>query len=185
MLAHGIARAAKAGAGAARRLAMWGAYAALVAIVTASWITARPASADVPPGLALGEPAPRPSPTGAAPPGSGARSTQVHDHDAPMHGPPRPERQGAELGPDNQPKSFARGGLHGRLNLNTATKEELVLLPGIGEAISERVLAWRETHGRFHRVSDLRRVRGIGPKTLDNLRPHLTVIGPTTLRVAR
>jgi competence ComEA-like helix-hairpin-helix protein len=191
MLAHGIASAAKAGAGAARRLAIWGAYAALVAFLTSSWITARPASAEVPPGVALGEPAPREGATAPKPPLASAPPSDVDDTDTEAlersFGPPRPERTGAESGHATQPEArtddTARGGLQGRLNLNAATKEELMLLPGIGDAISERIVAWREARGRFHRVSDLRRVRGIGPKTLENLRPYLTVIGPTTLRV--
>jgi competence ComEA-like helix-hairpin-helix protein len=177
MLADGIG----AVMGRVRRLAMWGAYAAFVAIVTASWITARPASAQVPPIAPLGVPQPAAEDLAAA--AAPAQAAKVAAGDPlPMHGPPRPSP--AERHEDDALR-HARGGLEGRLNINTATKEELVLLPGIGDAISERVLAWRERHGRFHRVVDLRRVRGIGPKTLETLRPHLTVIGPSTLRRAR
>lgn len=74
------------------------------------------------------------------------------------------------------------GELAGRININRAGARELQMLPGIGEAISARIVAWRDDHGRFPRVVDLRRVRGIGPVTMADLRPHLTVNSATTLR---
>lgn len=70
----------------------------------------------------------------------------------------------------------------GVVNINTATKAQLVKLPGIGPAKAERIVEWRARRGKFNRVRDLRRVKGIGRKTLARLRKHLTVKGPTTLR---
>ena len=82
----------------------------------------------------------------------------------------------------------SQGGLQGRLieveraqprtasfqvDLNRAGVPELVQLPGIGETLAKRIVESRETDGAFLDHDDLRRVRGIGPKTLDNLRPHL------------
>ncbi|GIV57197.1 MAG: helix-hairpin-helix domain-containing protein [Bacteroidetes bacterium] len=63
----------------------------------------------------------------------------------------------------------------GRINLNTATAEELERLPRIGPAMAARIIAYREEHGPFARVADLTRVRGIGPKTLAQLEPLLYV----------
>jgi competence protein ComEA len=64
-----------------------------------------------------------------------------------------------------------------RVDLNRATKSELMQVPGIGPRLAERILAHRDTSGRFGRVEDLDGVNGIGPATLDKLRPWLTV-GP-------
>jgi competence protein ComEA len=61
------------------------------------------------------------------------------------------------------------------LDLNLATKAELRLLPGLGDALAQRVIDYRQHHGDFRSLDDLRKVFGIGPKTLDRLRPHLFV----------
>jgi competence protein ComEA len=63
-----------------------------------------------------------------------------------------------------------------RVDVNRATAEELQRLPGVGPALSGRVIAAREQKP-FRAVEDLRRVHGIGPKTLERLRPHVTVGG--------
>ena len=64
-----------------------------------------------------------------------------------------------------------------RLDLNKASAGELMALPGIGEKRAQAVVAWRDAHGPFHCVDDLDDVRGIGPATLDRLRPFVCV-GP-------
>lgn len=63
----------------------------------------------------------------------------------------------------------------GRVNVNTAGSEELQSLPGVGPAIAERILAHRETHGRFETPRDLLKVSGIGPRTLESLEDLITV----------
>lgn len=62
-----------------------------------------------------------------------------------------------------------------RMNLNTATKEELMTLPGIGEVLAQRILDFRESYGPFQSVDDLDMVEGIGQKTIDKLRERVTV----------
>lgn len=78
----------------------------------------------------------------------------------------------------------SRGGkrVTGKLNLNTATAEQLMMLPGIGPAKAERVVTWRKRNGTFRRVADLRRVKGFGYRTVKKLEPNLDVKGDTTLR---
>lgn len=61
------------------------------------------------------------------------------------------------------------------LDINRATAEELQRLPGIGLKLSQRIVAAR-ARKPFESVDDLRRVSGIGPKTLERLRPHVLVI---------
>lgn len=61
------------------------------------------------------------------------------------------------------------------LDLNSATAAQLEHLPGIGPALAARIVADRSKHGRFTSVDQLDRVEGIGPKTLDKLRPYLMV----------
>ena len=63
----------------------------------------------------------------------------------------------------------------GRIELNTATKRDLMSLPGVGEVIAERILLYREEHGAFAKVDDLLRVRGIGKKTLEKIAPFCFV----------
>jgi competence protein ComEA len=82
----------------------------------------------------------------------------------------------------------AHGGCRGRLieidraepraaefqvDLNEADWPELVQLPGIGETLARRIVESRNRDGRFLDNEDLQRVRGIGPKTLDRIRPYL------------
>ena len=62
-----------------------------------------------------------------------------------------------------------------KVDLNTATAEELDTLPGIGPATAEAIIRHRETHGRFRSVTDLLEVRGIGEAKLAQLRPLVKV----------
>ncbi len=61
------------------------------------------------------------------------------------------------------------------VNLNTATAEELQQLEGVGEVLSERIIAYREKHGSFRSVEDLLDVQGVGETRLEKWRPYLTV----------
>jgi competence ComEA-like helix-hairpin-helix protein len=69
----------------------------------------------------------------------------------------------------------------GKLNLNTATVEQLMLLPAMGPLEAERIVTWRKKHGGFKRAADLRRVTGFGYKRFKKLEPFLDVKGDTTL----
>ena len=84
-----------------------------------------------------------------------------------------------------------QGGLQGRMievdrvepgsvaytvDLNSAQWPELTVLPGVGETIAKRIVADREQNGPFRDFDDLRRIRGIGPRTLERLTPYLRPI---------
>jgi len=64
------------------------------------------------------------------------------------------------------------------INVNTASRDVLQKLPGIGPALSERIATYRSTQRPFQRVAELERVSGIGPKTLATLRPMVRVQAP-------
>jgi len=63
----------------------------------------------------------------------------------------------------------------GPVNLNTATAEQLDSLDGIGPAMAQRIIAYRQAHGGFGSVQELDRIPGIGPKRLAALRGKVTV----------
>ena len=69
----------------------------------------------------------------------------------------------------------------GKLNLNTATEDQLRMLPTVGPSKAERIVTWRKKNGGFKRIADLRRVKGFGYKTFKRLEPLLEVKGETTL----
>jgi competence protein ComEA len=62
----------------------------------------------------------------------------------------------------------------GLINLNTADAAELETLPGVGPALTARIIQWREQNGRFSSVDDLLNVAGIGAKTLGALAELVT-----------
>lgn len=61
------------------------------------------------------------------------------------------------------------------VNLNVATAEQLAALPGIGPVTARRIMQDRQQHGRFLRVGDITRVKGISPKVLPRLARHATI----------
>ena len=65
------------------------------------------------------------------------------------------------------------------VDINAADWPELSVLPNIGETLAKRIVESRETQGPFGDVDDLQRVRGIGPKTLEQLRPYLRPLPPS------
>lgn len=62
-----------------------------------------------------------------------------------------------------------------KLNINSASKEELEALPAIGPAIAQRIVDDRTSNGPYKQIEDLARVRGISSRTVDQLRDRITV----------
>ncbi|MCF7803008.1 MAG: helix-hairpin-helix domain-containing protein [Candidatus Marinimicrobia bacterium] len=60
-----------------------------------------------------------------------------------------------------------------QLNINTADRESLMELPRIGPAMSKRIIAHREKNGYFKSFEDLLKVKGIGPATIQKLKPFI------------
>ena len=71
------------------------------------------------------------------------------------------------------------------LNLNTATKDELVALPGIGPAKAQAIVDYRNQHGPFKSVDEIRKVKGIGEKLFLQIKPELAIGAPARNAVAQ
>ena len=60
-----------------------------------------------------------------------------------------------------------------KIDVNAADWPELCLMPGVGEQLAKRIVDYREQNGPFRELNDLRKVRGIGPLTLEGMQPYL------------
>lgn len=67
------------------------------------------------------------------------------------------------------------GHSNSKLNINTATKEQLMQLPGIGETLAQSIIHFRNNNGDFQNTADLLLVEGIGEKRLDAIIDLITV----------
>ena len=79
---------------------------------------------------------------------------------------------------EGSPSDMADAGMGkdtGIINLNTATKAELLSLSGIGESRAEAIIAYRETNGGFRKIEDLKKVDGIKEGIFQKIREQITV----------
>jgi len=83
------------------------------------------------------------------------------------------------------PAAKSAGASTGVVNINTASSEELQLLPGVGPARADAIVAMRKQQGAFKSVDELKQVKGIGDAMLERIRPHATLSGRTTARSTR
>ncbi len=65
-----------------------------------------------------------------------------------------------------------------RINVNKADRETLKTLPGIGPAYSKRIIEYRQKHGGFKTVKELKKIKGIGEKRLEKLKPFVKLTDP-------
>lgn len=76
---------------------------------------------------------------------------------------------------------FALSGLAAAaVNINTATKEELMTLKGVGDKRAQEIIDYRKKNGNFKSIDDLEKVPGIGPGLMKQIRSEVTVTGKTS-----
>ena len=63
----------------------------------------------------------------------------------------------------------------GKVNINTATKDELMELPGVGEAKAMQIISYRETHGLFTKIEDIMSISGIKEGLFEKIKEYITV----------
>jgi len=61
------------------------------------------------------------------------------------------------------------------ININTASKEILVGLPGVGESTAEKIIKYRETHNGFKKIESIMKVKGIGKKKFEKIKEYIIV----------
>lgn len=71
--------------------------------------------------------------------------------------------------------AMSQEGNESKVNLNTATEADLQTISGIGAKRAADIVAYREANGGFKSVDDLNNVSGIGDKTMESIRPYVTV----------
>jgi competence protein ComEA len=69
----------------------------------------------------------------------------------------------------------------GVVNINTATADQLQLLPRVGPTLAGRIIEFREASGPFQSVDEIVAVKGIGESAFEKLKPYITTSGATTL----
>lgn len=72
--------------------------------------------------------------------------------------------------------------LSGKININSASVEQLEMLPRIGTKTAQSIIEFRKQNGPFKKVEDLTGVKGIGEKTIEELKDYIILEGNTTLK---
>jgi len=65
--------------------------------------------------------------------------------------------------------------INSKISLNSATKEELMTLSGIGEAKAEDIIDYRNKNGGFKNIEEIKNIKGIGDSMFDKIKDHITI----------
>ncbi|MEK6584107.1 MAG: helix-hairpin-helix domain-containing protein [Nitrospirota bacterium] len=71
------------------------------------------------------------------------------------------------------------------VNINSASADEMASVPGLGEKKSQAIVKFREKHGPFARVEDLKKVDGIGDKLFEKIRQYVTVKADSAIKAQK
>ncbi len=72
--------------------------------------------------------------------------------------------------------------LTGKVNINTATPDQIAMLPGIGAAKAKAIVEYRTVNGNFKKIEDLKNVKGIKEKKIAQIKDYIILEGETTLK---
>lgn len=73
------------------------------------------------------------------------------------------------------PKSKKKELPEEKININTASKVELMKLPGVGEATAKKIIKYRQKHGGFKTIDEIMKIKGIAQKKFEKLKKHIKV----------
>lgn len=77
----------------------------------------------------------------------------------------------------HQPEDCSSAFINGKLNINSASVEDLILLPGIGESLAQRIVDYRSINGQFTSINALLNIKGIGSTSFERISSYITVGG--------
>ncbi|MEO0122566.1 MAG: helix-hairpin-helix domain-containing protein [candidate division WOR-3 bacterium] len=60
-----------------------------------------------------------------------------------------------------------------QISINLASEEQLVMLPGIGPALAQRIVEFRENNGEFKKIEDIKKVKGVGEKLFEKIKSYI------------
>ena len=89
---------------------------------------------------------------------------------------PQGNSQTAKAQNSSKPPEVAKKALPtGKININTASENELQKLPKVGPAMAKRIIEYRNSVKSFKTLEELRNVKGIGPKIFEQIKPYITL----------
>ena len=85
--------------------------------------------------------------------------------------------QSITISSNNNAKSYIGeiGEAQAKVNINTANKDKLMTIPGIGETKANKIISYRKTNGFFKKIEDIKNVDGIGESTFNSIKEYITV----------
>ena len=84
-----------------------------------------------------------------------------------------------------KPAKHAKAAVTGKININTATAEQLAMLPGVSPKKAQGLIDYRTQNGNFKNIEDLQKVPGIKQKKVDKVKDYLIFEGETTLKAVK
>jgi len=103
------------------------------------------------------------------------KETVVEDSKEENNIPASSEQKNDDVKDNGQKKESGSDSENTKININKAGMDELVSLPYIGEVKAKAIIEYRNLYGPFKSIDELNNIKGIGPKTIERLRPLITV----------